>query len=70
MTSGEFGWAEEHVSSGLASIYNAATPLIPVLVALIALPEERPSRTKMAGLLTGFAGVAGRAGAVARDRRQ
>jgi drug/metabolite transporter (DMT)-like permease len=28
-----------------------------VLVALIALPEERPSRTKIAGLLTGFAGV-------------
>jgi drug/metabolite transporter (DMT)-like permease len=52
-----FGWAEEHVSSGLASIYNAATPLMTVLVALIALPEERPSRTKIAGLLTGFAGV-------------
>ncbi|HEV2373094.1 MAG TPA: DMT family transporter, partial [Streptosporangiaceae bacterium] len=41
-----FGWAEEHVSSGLASIYNAAAPLMTVLVALIALPEERPSRTK------------------------
>lgn len=52
-----FGWAEEHVSSGLASIYNAATPLMTMLVALIALPEERPSRTKIAGLLTGFAGV-------------
>lgn len=52
-----FGWAEEHVSSGLASIYNAATPLMTVLVALVALPEERPSVAKVTGLLTGFAGV-------------
>lgn len=52
-----FGWAEEHVSSGLASIYNAATPLMTMLVTLVALPEERPSRTGIAGLVTGFAGV-------------
>jgi drug/metabolite transporter (DMT)-like permease len=52
-----FAWAEQHVSSGLASILNATTPLMTTLVALGALPQERPTRTHLAGLLTGFAGV-------------
>ena len=52
-----FSWAELHVSSGLASIMNATTPLMTLLVALIALPEERPTRTKLLGLALGFIGV-------------
>ena len=52
-----FAWAEQHVTSGLASIYNATTPLMTMLVALAALPQERPSRARLAGLLSGFAGV-------------
>jgi len=28
-----FAWAEQHVASGLASIYNATTPLMTTLVA-------------------------------------
>jgi drug/metabolite transporter (DMT)-like permease len=52
-----FAWAIQHVSSGLASIYNATTPLMTMLVALVALPEERPTRWRLAGLLTGFVGV-------------
>ena len=52
-----FAWAEEHVSSGLASIYNATTPLMTMLVALAALPEERPTRSRLTGLLAGFSGV-------------
>jgi drug/metabolite transporter (DMT)-like permease len=52
-----FAWAEQHVPSGLASIYNATTPLMTTLVALVALPAERPTRAMMAGLLLGFAGV-------------
>jgi drug/metabolite transporter (DMT)-like permease len=52
-----FAWAEQYVSSGLASIYNATTPLMTMAVALVALPAERLSRTRLAGLLTGFAGV-------------
>ncbi|GAA2751833.1 DMT family transporter [Amnibacterium kyonggiense] len=52
-----FAWAEQHISSGLASIYNATTPLMTMLVSLIALPSERPTRTRFAGLLAGFAGV-------------
>lgn len=52
-----FCWAETRISSGLASIYNATTPLMTMLVALAALPSERPTRTRLAGLLVGFAGV-------------
>lgn len=52
-----FAWAELHVSSGLASIYNATTPLMTLLIASVALPGERPDRTKLAGLAMGFAGV-------------
>lgn len=52
-----FAWAELRLSSGLASIYNATTPLMTMVVALVALPGERPDRTKSTGLLVGFAGV-------------
>ena len=52
-----FAWAEKRVSSGLASILNATTPLQTMLVALVALPQERLTRERAAGLLLGFAGV-------------
>lgn len=52
-----FAWAEQHVSSGLASILNATTPLMTMLVALAALPRERPTPTRLTGLLVGFTGV-------------
>lgn len=52
-----FAWAEQRVDSGLASIYNATTPMMTVLVALVALPSERPTRTGLAGLAVGFTGV-------------
>jgi len=38
-----FAWAEQDVSSGLASIYNATTPLMTMLVALAASPHCRRS---------------------------
>jgi drug/metabolite transporter (DMT)-like permease len=52
-----FAWAQQSISSGLASIYNATTPLMTTLVALAALPGERPGPARVVGLLTGFAGV-------------
>ncbi|PRB10743.1 MULTISPECIES: DMT family transporter [unclassified Microbacterium] len=52
-----FAWAQQDISSGLASIYNATTPLMTVLVALVALREERPTRTTLLGILVGFLGV-------------
>lgn len=51
-------WAEQHVSSALASILNATTPLTTALAALVLLPGERVTRTALAGLLAGLAGVA------------
>jgi drug/metabolite transporter (DMT)-like permease len=52
-----FAWAEQHVSSSLASVYNAATPLMTTLFGLALLPGERPTRAHTAGLITGFTGV-------------
>ena len=52
-----FAWAQEHISSGLASIYNATTPLMTMLVALAALRQERPTPSRLAGLGAGFLGV-------------
>ncbi len=52
-----FAWGEQYVASGLAGIYNATTPLFTLVVATAALPEERPTRAKAAGLVVGFLGV-------------
>ena len=52
-----FGYAEERVPSALAGICNAATPLFTVGVAVLALPDERPTGRRTAGLAVGFAGV-------------
>ena len=52
-----FAWAEERISSGLASIYNATTPLMTALGALALLPSERLTRARAVGLATGFVGV-------------
>ena len=52
-----FSWAEQRVPSSLASIYNAATPLMTAVCGLAVLSGERPTRARAAGLVTGFAGV-------------
>lgn len=48
---------ETRISSVLAGIWNASTPLLTLVVATFMLPEERPTPTRVAGLLGGFAGV-------------
>ncbi len=50
-------WGQVSVASGLASIFNATTPLFTVLVAALFLDDERFSRLKLLGLLLGLAGV-------------
>jgi drug/metabolite transporter (DMT)-like permease len=50
-------YGETHISSVLAGLWNATTPLFTLLVALAVLPEERPTRQRLAGLLVGFIGV-------------
>lgn len=52
-----FAYAERHVSSALASIGNATTPLFTLLFALLFLPSERPTWRRTVGLAVGFCGV-------------
>lgn len=52
-----FSWAELHISSGLASILNAMTPLMTIFVATIGLKAERLGTARTTGLILGFAGV-------------
>lgn len=52
-----FAFGQTQVSSILAGIWNATTPLLVLVVVMAALPQERPTRQRMAGLLVGFAGV-------------
>jgi drug/metabolite transporter (DMT)-like permease len=52
-----FGYGEQRISSILAGIWNGTTPLMVLVVAMVVLPEERPTRARIAGLLLGFAGV-------------
>ncbi|MFL5827545.1 MAG: DMT family transporter [Thermoleophilaceae bacterium] len=51
------GYGEERISSVLAGIWNATTPLLTMLVAIAMLPDERPTPRRVAGLLAGFGGV-------------
>lgn len=52
-----FAWGEQRVSSGLAGMANATTPLFTVALAIAALPDERPTPARLAGLAMGFAGA-------------
>jgi drug/metabolite transporter (DMT)-like permease len=52
-----FAYGETRISSSLASILNATTPLLTMLVASMFLPSERPTRAKLIGLALGFGGV-------------
>ena len=52
-----FGFAETRVSSALASIMNASTPVFTVLAILIAFRAEKPKPQVLAGLGVGLVGV-------------
>ena len=52
-----FAYAETHVTSVIAGMWNATTPLLTLLVAMLVLPEERPSSERVLGIGIGFAGV-------------
>ncbi|OPG02989.1 DMT family transporter [Microbispora sp. GKU 823] len=51
-----FGYGEQHVSSVLAAIWNATTPLCTLLFALL-LRSEKATAARVTGLGLGFAGV-------------
>jgi len=50
-------WGETRISSGMASILNATTPIFMVAVAHWGTEDEKFSRAKIAGILLGIAGV-------------
>src|SRR4051812_29020629 len=52
-----FGYAEQRVPSVLAGIWNGTAPLTTLLVTLVAVRSERPSRRQVGGLFVGFLGV-------------
>lgn len=51
-------WGQSHIESGLASIFNAMTPLFTVLVAGALLVDERISGAKVLGVVLGLTGAA------------
>jgi drug/metabolite transporter (DMT)-like permease len=52
-----FGYGEQRVSSVLAGIWNAATPLVALPLAVLVFRTERMTTRRAAGLAVGFAGV-------------
>lgn len=57
-----YGFAQQTISSGLAGILNATTPLWGVLAAHLFTRDERATPAKVVGVLLGFAGVAAMTG--------
>jgi len=51
-----FAWAEQHITSSLAGVLNATTPLFTLLLA-VSTHTERLTAPRLAGLALGFVGV-------------
>lgn len=52
-----FAWAEQHVSSGLASIFNATTPIMTAVMAWAVFRVERLHTGQLLGIGVGIVGV-------------
>lgn len=52
-----FGYGEQRVPSVLAGIWNAATPLVALPLAVLVFRTEAPARRRAAGIAIGFLGV-------------
>ena len=52
-----FSWAQQHVTSGLASIYNATTPIMTAIMAGLLFRVERLKGMQIAGIVVGILGV-------------
>jgi len=50
-------WGEQSIDSGLASVLNATTPLFSLIVAHLALADDKITMRKIFSLVAGFAGV-------------
>jgi drug/metabolite transporter (DMT)-like permease len=52
-----FAWAETEVTSILAGIINAVTPLMTLIAIILVSRNEKPTTPQVVGLLLGFLGV-------------
>jgi drug/metabolite transporter (DMT)-like permease len=52
-----FAWAETEVTSILAGIINAVTPLMTLIAIMVVSRNEKPTRPQVVGLMLGFLGV-------------
>jgi drug/metabolite transporter (DMT)-like permease len=52
-----FAWAETEVTSILAGIINAVTPLMTLIAIMVVSRNEKPTRPQAFGLILGFLGV-------------
>lgn len=52
-----FAWAEQYVSSSLASIYNAVTPITTAILVTVAFRVEKLNRDQVLGVVVGVLGV-------------
>jgi drug/metabolite transporter (DMT)-like permease len=52
-----FAWAETEVTSILAGIINAVTPLMTLIAIMVVSLNEKPTRPQVVGLILGFLGV-------------
>ncbi len=50
-------WGEQSIDSGVASILDATVPLFTIVIAHLALSDDKITLPKVIGLLAGFAGV-------------
>jgi drug/metabolite transporter (DMT)-like permease len=50
-------WGEQFIDSAVASILNGTMPLFTVVIAHLALSDDRITPSRLVGLLTGFLGV-------------
>jgi drug/metabolite transporter (DMT)-like permease len=58
-------WSQSRIGSGLVAVLVAGTPLFTALVAHFLSADEKLTRSRLAGVLLGFAGVAVAMGPVA-----
>jgi drug/metabolite transporter (DMT)-like permease len=52
-----FSWAEQYVTSGLASIYNATTPIMTAIIAALVFRVEKLVGGQVLGIAIGIVGV-------------
>lgn len=52
-----FAWAEQHVSSSLAAIYNSITPIATALMVTVVFHVEKLTRNQITGVVMGIIGV-------------